>query len=491
MTAATGTPPPPQRHVIKDALMITAHARGRGHAVLVAGALPDRAGIDAALAALEAEVGARAGALALKLVGSPEAVARATQLLAARGLAPVATAARAAAALPSLEAWFYPDTGRLRLERAATASAPAHATATAAATAATTAPLGRRTRVLVVDDSDTIRRLLARVLGADPDIEVVASTGRPSEVEALVRQHRPDVLTLDIHMPEMDGVTLLRRLLPAHPIPTVMISSLALEEGPMVLAALEAGAVDYIQKPTAGALATVAPLIVERVKTAAQAKVLRRQERRPGRRVAAARSTKGARLIAIGASTGGTEALREVLTAMPAEVPPIVIVQHIPPVFSAAFARRLDELCPFEVKEAEHGDVVCESRALIAPGGKQMRVVRSGAELRIAIDDSPPRNRHKPSVDVLFESVAAEVGAGAVGALLTGMGADGAAGMLQMLRAGAHTIAQDEASSVVYGMPRCAVELGAVRQILDLGAVAEALLHHATLRQPRRVDESA
>jgi two-component system chemotaxis response regulator CheB len=300
------------------------------------------------------------------------------------------------------------------------------------------------------------------------------------------------VITLDIHMPEMDGVTLLRRLLPVHPIPTVMISSLALEEGPMVLAALEAGAVDYIQKPTAGALATVAPLIVERVKTAGQAKVVRREERRPARRVAIAAPVKGARLIAIGASTGGTEALREVLTQMPAHVPPIVIVQHIPPVFSAAFARRLDELCPFEVKEAEHGDVVREDRVLIAPGGKQMRVVRAAGELRIALDDSPPRNRHKPSVDVLFDSVVAAVGASAVGALLTGMGADGAEGLLAMHRAGSHTIAQDEASSVVYGMPRCAVELGAARQVLDLGAIAEALIHHATQRiQPRRIDESA
>lgn len=331
-------------------------------------------------------------------------------------------------------------------------------------------------KVLVVDDSETIRRLLGRILTDAPGIEVVATTGDPSDAERLIRQFSPDLLTVDLHMPGMNGVELIEQILPRYKLPIVVISSLGMNEGPMVLSALEAGAVDYIQKPTATSLSTVAPQIIERVRTAASAKVMRFERSVSKRILSMNPSLIEDRLIAIGSSTGGTEALREVLTRLPEHIPPIVIVQHIPPVFSAALAKRLNELCPFQVKEAENNDALAPDLVLIAPGGKNMKVVRSGGVLRVRIEDSAPRNLHKPSVDILFESVAEVVAKKAIGAILTGMGADGAQGLLQLRKAGAHTIAQDESSCVVFGMPRKAIELGAAVETLELNKIAEAFI---------------
>lgn len=332
-----------------------------------------------------------------------------------------------------------------------------------------------RTRVLIVDDSPTIRKLLEHILGSDPGIEVVGSVGLPSEVEGAITSLRPDVITLDIHLPEMNGVDLLKRYLPRHPIPTVMISSISMEEGPLVLAALEAGAVDYIQKPGAKEVDAVSALIQSKVREARGARVITQAKKSP--RAALPPGKMGLqRIIAIGSSTGGTEALREVLERLPAEIPPIVVVQHIPAVFSKAFAERLHSLCPFTVTEGVDGEKVAPGKVIIAPGGKQMRVERQGLGYVVRIDDSPPVNRHRPSVDFLFDSVASVIGADAIGVILTGMGADGARGLLAMKKAGSPTVGQNQETCVVYGMPQAAFKLGAVDQQLPLEDIAQALV---------------
>lgn len=414
-------------------------------------------------------LGAAPNEVYAKIVGPGPLVEQAAKALGARFTRGIEKRPRDGA----LELLFYPENGRIRVAPIIEKNEPKKADS--------------KTKVLIVDDSKTIRNLLEKILGAEPTIEIVGSVERPSLVEAAIQKNRPDVITLDIHMPEMDGVALLKKLLPKHPIPTVMISSISMEEGPMVLSALEAGAVDYIQKPTFDQIATVAPLIVEKVKSAASAKV-----HVPTPRVSGPLAPKRAKssvktqfdlreesLVAIGSSTGGTEALRQVLTQLPSEIPPIVIVQHIPPVFSKAFANRMNELCPFEVKEAEDGDAVVPNRVLIAPGGTQMSLVRSGQGFIAKVDPSAgPVNRHKPSVDVLFDSVAQLVGARAIGVILTGMGADGAQGLLRMREKGARTVGQDEASCVVYGMPQAAFKIGAVEEQLSLGRIADGIMKH-------------
>lgn len=408
-------------------------------------------------------------AVVVKAVGPRDLVARAEEQFAKAGVKRVEARPREGAQ----ELLFYPETGRVRVASIEENRA--------------VAPKTGKTKVLIVDDSKTIRSLLEKILIADPGIEIVGSIEKPSLVEEAIRANRPDVITMDIHMPEMDGVKLLKRLLPRYPIPTVMISSISMEEGPMVLSALEAGAVDYVQKPTFDQIAVVAPLIVEKVKNAAQAKVHVRTQAVSAAGPKVAKSTvkadcdmRGGTVVAIGSSTGGTEALRQVLTQLPREIPPIVIVQHIPPVFSKAFAMRMNELCPFEVKEAQSGDAVVPNRVLIAPGGTQMKLVKSRTGYAVEIDpNAAPVNRHKPSVDVLFDSVAQLIADRAIGVILTGMGADGAQGLLKMLKAGARTLGQDEATCVVYGMPQAAFKLGAVQEQLPLGAIAGGIVRLA------------
>lgn len=331
----------------------------------------------------------------------------------------------------------------------------------------------QKTKVLIVDDSKTIRNILTKIFSADPELEVIGAIDNPLAVEDFLKVHKPDVMTLDIHMPEMDGVTLLKRLMPQFHIPTVMISSISKEEGPQVLAALEAGAVDYIQKPSFKDLDEASQLIVQSIKTAATARLQRKKLKKEKIKAV---SIDNSKVVLIGSSTGGTEALREIFENLPSEIPPILVVQHIPSVFSLALAERLNSLCPFVVKEAQQGDLVLKNQVLIAPGGKQMGLRESGRGLYVEITDDAPVNRHRPSVDFLFDSACAIKGIDWVAAVLTGMGADGAKGLFRLRQLGARTIGQDEQSSVVYGMPREAARLGGVEFVLPLGQVAEKIV---------------
>ena len=345
------------------------------------------------------------------------------------------------------------------------------------------APVGKK-KILIVDDSKTIRNILSKVFSSDPLFEVCAMAEKPSEVDALIQKHRPDLITLDIHMPEMDGVSLLKIIAPKYKIPTIMISSISMAEGPLVLEALEHGAIDYIQKPEMSELEKVTPLILEKARTAVSAKTSRY-----GNRTTAVKTKEKCQLdslILLGSSTGGTEAIREILTALPDQIPPMLIVQHIPAVFSAAFAKRMNDLCSFEVKEASHGDEVIANRVLIAPGGMQMRMVHKNNKTFVEITDDEPVNRFKPSVDYLFLSAAKNLYTNTIAVILTGMGKDGAKGMLELNRKGVYTVAQDEASSVVFGMPKEAINLGAADHIESLHDIAEritVLTHQNALKK--------
>ncbi len=334
----------------------------------------------------------------------------------------------------------------------------------------------KKIKVMIVDDSKTIRDLLSSIFSKDPELEVVATVDHPGKAQKLIRELKPDVITLDIHMPDMDGVTLLRSYLPLHPIPTVMISSITMEDGPLVLNALESGAVDYIQKPSFSELAHLAPIMVEKIKEASRSKVKVGKTSERKKAVYSGKVDERA-LVAIGSSTGGTEALKEVFLSMPASIPPVLVVQHIPAVFSKAFADRLNQICEFEIKEAEDGDLVKANRVLIAPGGRQMEVVMEKGMLKVKITDAPPMNRHKPSVDYLFSSlVTCAKEFNLVTVMLTGMGADGAKGMKALHDEGAKTIAQDEATSVVFGMPKEAIRTGAVESILPLNEIGAKIM---------------
>jgi two-component system chemotaxis response regulator CheB len=396
----------------------------------------------------------------VKVIGTAAIASTLAKTLSKSGITPGTTKELT---LGTNEVFVYTRTGRARVARDLLQNSPS----------------AKRIRVLIVDDSKTIRNLMSKILSRDPGIEVVGLAEGPTQAEALIEKLRPDVITLDIHMPEMDGVQLLKRYLPKYPIPTVMISSISMEEGPLVLSALEVGAVEYIQKPSFDQLETAAPLIVEKVKVASYAKVVMGSNK--GRTEPLRRSEGNidlTRVIAIGSSTGGTEALRVLMSGLPADIPPIVVVQHIPPVFSKAFAMRMNELFPFEVKEAEDGDLLQANRILIAPGGLQMSVVKDRDQYKVQIRDTAPVNRHKPSVDVLFDSIAKELGNQALGAILTGMGTDGAKGLLKMRQTGAHTVAQDEASCIVFGMPREAIHIGAAVATLPLSKIASHLMNH-------------
>lgn len=355
--------------------------------------------------------------------------------------------------------YFYTDNGRLRVSKMEE----------------TTSSTKKKIRALVIDDSKTIRDLLTKILNCN-DIEVVGKAANAQEAEVLISRLSPDVITLDIHMPGMDGVTFLKQYLPRYPIPTIMISSINVDESDLVFKALEAGAVDYLQKPCLSEIATQSETIREKVITASSIKVKSKQhiEKKTHRKISYSFEQQ---IVAIGASTGGTEAIKEVLMGLPYNIPPIVIVQHIPPVFSTAFSKRLNELCPFEVREANDGDEVLPGRVIIAPGGKQMELIIDGDKKKVRVFDGEKVNRHRPSVDVLFNSVAKNAGPEAIGVILTGMGNDGASGLLQMKRAGACTIGQDEGSCVVYGMPKAAFDMKAVQRVVSLENIAEEIIN--------------
>ena len=339
---------------------------------------------------------------------------------------------------------------------------------------------GRPVRVLVVDDSALIRQVMAELLDADPGIMVVGTAADPYIARDKIKQLSPDVLTLDVEMPRMDGLTFLRNLMRLRPMPVVMVSTLTEAGAQVTLDSLALGAVDFIAKPKldiARGLTDYAALLVEKVKDAAHARVTRIASAPPGAKYDGPigyRTTD--RLLAIGASAGGTEAIREVLAQMPADAPAIVIAQHIPAAFSGPFAARLNRHSRMTVVEASHDQPLLAGHAYVAAGGRHLRVVRSGARWHCRLGDDDPVRRHRPSVDVLFESVAAHAGRNASAALLTGMGDDGARGLLALRKAGAYTFAQDEASSVVWGMPGAAVALGATDEVLPLSQIAHRLL---------------
>lgn len=353
----------------------------------------------------------------------------------------------------------------------------------------------RRVRVLVIDDSALIRQLMAELLPADGDIEVVGTAADPFIAREKIKQLAPDVLTLDVEMPRMDGLTFLQNLMRLRPMPVVMVSTLTAAGAQVTLDALALGAVDFVTKPSvdvASGMAAYGELLRAKVRAAAQARVSCAPPRGADERlpvsVTGYRTTD--RLIAIGASTGGTEAIRTVLESMPADAPAIVIAQHIPASFSRPFAERLDRHSRMTVRHASDGEQIMPGHAYVAPGGLHLRVQRSGARWICRLGEDDPVNGHRPSVDVLFDSVATHAGRNACAALLTGMGDDGARGLLAMRNAGASTFAQDQASSVVWGMPGAAVARGAAGEVLPLSRIAERLLQ-ATAREPASANVDA
>ncbi len=339
-----------------------------------------------------------------------------------------------------------------------------------------------KTKVLIVDDSALIRSVLREIVTDQPDMEVVGVAPDPLVAREMIRQTNPDVLTLDVEMPKMDGLDFLERLMRLRPMPVVMVSSLTERGSETTLRALELGAVDFVAKPKISiqsGMRDYADLIADKIRTASRARVRARQRivdvadgegAESARTMPVLRTPFGSseKLIIIGASTGGTEAIREFLQQMPSDCPGILIVQHMPEGFTRSFAQRLDSLCRISVKEDEHGDRVLPGHAYLAPGHSHLLLARSGANYVTALDQGPPVNRHRPSVDVLFESAAASAGKNALGVILTGMGKDGAAGMLKMREAGAINFAQDESTCVVFGMPREAIAVGAVHEVAPL-----------------------
>jgi two-component system, chemotaxis family, protein-glutamate methylesterase/glutaminase len=353
---------------------------------------------------------------------------------------------------------------------------------------------GKKIRVLVVDDSALIRNVMTEILSDDPEIEVVGAAPDPFIARDKIKTFKPDVLTLDVEMPKMDGLTFLRKLMAARPMPVVMVSSLTEQGATTTLQALEAGAVDFVTKPTVDiqhGMAYLAQQITNKVKIAAQATVKKRttptdcSERIKALAAQSAMIKTTDTIIAVGASTGGTEALRELLEVLPPNTPPIVITQHMPERFTKSFADRLNELCQIGVKEAKEGDSVIPGQALVAPGNYHMELRRSGARYYVTLSQAPLVNRHRPSVDVMFSSVGQYAGANSVGVILTGMGNDGAAGLLKMKQSGAFTLAQDETSCVVFGMPKEAIKAGGVDKVLPLSEIPGALLTHLKMVSSR------
>jgi len=353
----------------------------------------------------------------------------------------------------------------------------------------------KKIRVLIVDDSAVVRQTLTSILETDPQIEVMGTASDPFFAAKKIQNEVPDVITLDFEMPRMDGLTFLKKLMSQYPIPVVVISSLTADGTETGMKALEYGAVEIITKPqmnTKQFLEESRIRICDAVKAAAIARIKRRQVNNlvvqpklsadvilpvaPVSSHAMIKTTE--MIIAVGASTGGTEAIQKFLQAMPVDCPGIVIVQHMPEHFTRSFANRLNEICQIAVKEAENGDSVLRGQALIAPGNYHMLLKRSGAKYYVEVKEGPLVNRHRPSVDVLFRSTARYAGRNAVGVIMTGMGDDGARGLLEMKEAGAYTIAQDEKSCVVFGMPNEAIKLGAAEKVLPLDQIAQHVIRY-------------
>ncbi|WP_116474198.1 protein-glutamate methylesterase/protein-glutamine glutaminase [Zobellella maritima] len=331
-------------------------------------------------------------------------------------------------------------------------------------------------KVLCVDDSALIRDLLREIINGQRDMEVVAVAPDPLVARDLIKRHQPDVLTLDVEMPRMDGLDFLERLMRLRPMPVLMVSSLTRDGSDATLRALELGAVDFVPKPLLGirsGMLEYAELIADKIRIAARSRPRRAH---PAPSALQAPLISSEKLLIIGASTGGTEAIRNLLEPLPANSPGILIAQHMPGGFTRSFAERLDRLCRITVKEAEDGERILPGHAYIAPGDAHLRLARCGANYMVSLDWGEPVNRHRPSVDVLFRSAAKQAGRNALGVILTGMGKDGAAGLLEMRRAGARTLAQDEASCVVFGMPREAIALGAADEVVPLEQMAARLL---------------
>ena len=358
---------------------------------------------------------------------------------------------------------------------------------------------GKKIGVLIIDDSAVVRKLLTDILSSDPEIEVVGTAIDAHIARDKIKRLHPDVLTLDVEMPKMDGITFLRNLMRLHPMPVIMVSTLTEKGASVTLDALDYGAVDFVCKPKIDIFNTLEDYsaeLIRKVKGASTVRVRRYEKRKPAQfnRINAEQNERYSvekiiprvsdkryfpttdKIIAIGASTGGTEAISKILEVLPISTPGIVVSQHIPETFSKAFAERVNSRCVINVAEARDGDMILPGHAYIAPGNRHLLVVKDGARWRCKLNDDVPVNRHKPSVDVLFRSVANCAGPNALGVILTGMGKDGAQGLKDMLDSGSRTIAQDEASSVVWGMPGSAVELGAAQKVIALNGISSQLV---------------
>jgi two-component system chemotaxis response regulator CheB len=351
----------------------------------------------------------------------------------------------------------------------------------------------RRLKVLIVDDSASVRQALSDMIGAEPDLEVMGTAADPYFAAQKIQQEIPDVILCDVEMPRMDGITFVQKIMSQRPIPVIICSSLTTAGSATFMRAMEAGAVDVVTKPQLGTrefLNESRVRITDAIRAAATARIRQRSANPavpqakltadaiipPPRRTTLVHTTE--RVVMIGASTGGTEALRAVLEALPPDVPGILVVQHMPAGFTSSFANRLNELCRVSVREARHGDRVLRGQVLIAPGDKHLLVQRSGAQYRVEVREGPLVSRHRPSVDVLFRSAARAAGPNATGIIMTGMGDDGAKGLLEMRQSGGATIAQDEESCVVFGMPKEAIRLGAAQHILPLGRLADEIVRY-------------
>lgn len=344
----------------------------------------------------------------------------------------------------------------------------------------------KKIRVLIVDDSAVVRQALTQILESDRSVEVIATAADPFIAAQKIAHELPDVITLDVEMPRMDGLTFLKKIMSQHPIPVVIISSLTTKGTETAIHALELGAVDVLKKPAFGGTMVTegAQHVIDVVKAASKAMIRRKaisvqrtaEVSKPVQNLSMLRTTE--KIIVVGASTGGTEAILDFLREMPIDCPGIVIVQHMPELFTKSFADRLNRICKITVREAVHGDSVLRGQALIAPGNRHLEVKRSGARYYVELHDGDPVNRHRPSVDVMFFSAAKYVGRNALGVIMTGMGADGAKGMLELKQAGAKTIAQDEKTCIVFGMPKEAIKLNAVDKILPLPQIASWVINN-------------